>query len=54
MQDTAAELDQKCTIANFLATVVAEAEMLGITYDRLYYPTNPLILERLKPTINLP
>lgn len=31
------------SLINFLATVVAEAEPLGITYDRIFYPSvNPI------------
>ncbi len=37
------EYDQKMTIVNFLATVVAEAEALGISYERIFHSTNSFV-----------
>jgi hypothetical protein len=44
------DVDQKQTVANFLATVVYEAEALGISYEKVYYPNNSLVLEKFKST----
>jgi molybdopterin/thiamine biosynthesis adenylyltransferase len=40
------DIDQKQTIANFLATAVYEAELLGISYEKIYYPNNSLVQEK--------
>lgn len=37
------DVDQKQTIVNFLSTVVSEAEQLGISYEKIYYPNNSLV-----------
>jgi hypothetical protein len=42
------DLDQKQTIVNFLASVVYEAEALGITYEKVYYPNNSLVQDKIK------
>lgn len=32
-------IDQKQSVVNFLATIVYEAELLGINYQKIFYPT---------------
>lgn len=33
---TSSEIDQKQSIVNFLSTVVAEAEQLGLSYEKIF------------------
>ena len=35
-------------MVNFLASVVYEAEALGITYEKIYYPNNSLVQDKIK------
>lgn len=47
-EGTVNDVDQKQTVVNFLASVVYDAELLGISYEKIFYPNNSLVQEKSK------